>query len=85
MSLIPLNTYIGHINPSKNAYARRGFSLALGLIKFKNIKEYLEPALDALIISATVQVCVPFILRISLYDKNYKIYHSKIIANKSME
>ncbi|EXX50239.1 Cin1p [Rhizophagus irregularis DAOM 197198w] len=33
----------------------RGFSLALGLIKFKNIKEYLEPALDALIISATVQ------------------------------
>ncbi|PKK78732.1 ARM repeat-containing protein [Rhizophagus irregularis] len=50
-----IEKYIGHINPSKNAYARRGFSLALGLIKFKNIKEYLEPALDALIISATVQ------------------------------
>jgi hypothetical protein len=68
------NTYIGHINPSKNAYARRGFSLALGLINFKNIREYLEPAIDALIISATIQVCVFFFThKISLYDNKYKV------------
>jgi hypothetical protein len=60
------NTYIEKIHPSKSAYIRRGFSLALGVIKFinKDIREHLESVVDALVISATVQVCTSFILKI---------------------
>ncbi|CAG8461477.1 14387_t:CDS:10 [Funneliformis mosseae] len=45
------------IAANANAYARRGFSLALGVIRFNNkdVENYLEIVIDALILSATIQ------------------------------
>jgi hypothetical protein len=49
-------TYIGQVHPTKNAYVRRGFSLALGVLDFRKMKDWIPVVVRALDMSATVQV-----------------------------
>ena len=49
-------TYIGQIHPTKNAYVRRGFSLALGVLDYRKMSDWIPVVVHALDVAATIQV-----------------------------
>lgn len=50
-----IDIYIDYCHPSKNVHARKGFTLALGVIPYNKIPECLDCAIDSLILSTKIQ------------------------------